>query len=438
MVPPPAPSFGANTAVRLVSLPAGQAGLRRHRAVDPAWATALPSAVPPTPRCDVVQWQDARLLPGQRWFDPSRRSSFLGRLTAGSSALNRRMRGSNPARGAHLTDEDMASMRSPTPPERVRFLPSVLYTPRSSSRPGCRSLTPVTRVRTPLGALLDATVVSGRKHTALPALRTGFESRRSLSMGLLVARMVACIHPSGVRFPGAPLLSADREPLPRFSIARIPEGVPCRGRNCRLAPSLGCRWQTHALGRAWWRGSAVSRVGRVRLPSRALTRRSSADRAPPCDGGGRRFESSRRDTRTGRRRRWSARELRRRSRRLQGSAPPQAGIRAARFRSRGTALANKPRRRAGWVGAALIWRSSVVRFHGRRSPRSSAEEQRASTPRAQVRALPGSSEVTGRRGDGPPHRLRASEIAGSNPADQILALARERRAVEERLSSRAS
>ena len=96
-------------------------------------------------------------------------------------------------------------MRSPTPPERVRFLPSVLHTPRSSSRPGCRSLTPVTRVRTPLGALLDATVVSGRKHTALPALRTGFESRRSLSMGLLVARMVACIHPSGVRFPGAPL-----------------------------------------------------------------------------------------------------------------------------------------------------------------------------------------------------------------------------------------
>ena len=51
-------------------------------------------------RCDVVQWQDVRLLPGERWFDPSRRSAFLGRLTAGSSALNRRMRGSNPARGA--------------------------------------------------------------------------------------------------------------------------------------------------------------------------------------------------------------------------------------------------------------------------------------------------------------------------------------------------
>ena len=51
-------------------------------------------------RCDVVQWQDVRLLPGERWFDPGRRSAFLGRLTAGSSALNRRMRGSNPARGA--------------------------------------------------------------------------------------------------------------------------------------------------------------------------------------------------------------------------------------------------------------------------------------------------------------------------------------------------
>ena len=41
----------------------------------------------------------------------------------------------------------------------------------------------------------------------------------------------------------------------------------------------------------------------------------------------------------------------------------------------------------------------------------------------QVRALPGSSwEVTGRRGAWPPHRLRASEIAGSNPADQTFAL----------------
>ena len=285
----------------------------------------------------------------------------------------------------------MASTRSPTPPERVRFLPSVLHTPRSSSRPGCRSLTPVTRVRTPLGALLDATVVSGRKHTALPALRTGFESRRSLSMGLLVARMVACIHPSGVRFPGAPPF--------RFSPRRPPKVSPVGAATAAWAPPLGCRSQAHALGRAWWRGSAVSRVGRVRLPSRALARRSSADRAPPCDGGGRRFESSRRDTTAT-------------SRSCGGEADADADAdrvlprrwrgSARCFRSAGSRLRTSRRRRAGWAGAALIWRSSVVRFHGRRSPRSSAEEQGASTPRAQVRALPGSSEVTGRRGDGHP------------------------------------
>jgi hypothetical protein len=180
-------------------------------------------------------------------------------------------------------------MRSPTPPERVRFLPSVLHTPRSSSRPGCRSLTPVTRVRTPLGALLDATVVSGRKHTALPAPRTGFESRRSLHGAL--GGQDGGLHPP------------ERGSIPRGSTVsrRAPEGVPCRGPQLPRDTTARLWSQAHALARAWWRGSAVSRVGRVRLPSRALTRRSSADRAPPCDGGGRRFESSRRDmTTTGR------------------------------------------------------------------------------------------------------------------------------------------
>ena len=83
MVPPPAPSFGAYTTVRLVSLPAGQAGLRRHCADNLAGATVpgqgrcVPSRRLPCrslTRCDVVQWQDVRLLPGERWFDPSRRS----------------------------------------------------------------------------------------------------------------------------------------------------------------------------------------------------------------------------------------------------------------------------------------------------------------------------------------------------------------------------
>ena len=75
-------------------------------------------------RCDVVQRQDVRLLTGECWFEPSRRSSLLDRLTAGSPALNRRVRGSNPARGTPC-GRDVASRRAPTPPVRVRFLPSV-------------------------------------------------------------------------------------------------------------------------------------------------------------------------------------------------------------------------------------------------------------------------------------------------------------------------
>ena len=100
--------------------------------------------------------------------------------------------------------------------------------------------------------------------------------------------------------PRGSTLSADREPLPRSrsreSLKASPVGAATAA--WRETPLVTLQVATHALGRAWWRGSAVSRVGRVRLPSRALTRRSSADRAPPCDGGGRRFESSRRDTTT--------------------------------------------------------------------------------------------------------------------------------------------
>ena len=168
------------------------------------------------------------------------------------------------------------------------------------------------------------------------------------------------------------------------------------------------RGSIHALGRAWWRGSAVSRVRRVRLPPRALLAVAQRIRAPPCEGGGRRFESSRRDT-----------TLRRRSRRLQGCARREAGSKRG-IPLGGIPLANKHRRRAGREGTALIrrgaWFDSTVVDPTRPWPR----------------------EPPGRRGDWPPHRLRASEIAGSSPADQILALPGERRAVEERLSSRAS
>ena len=186
-------------------------------------------------------------------------------------------------------------MRSPTPPERVRFLPSVLYTPRSSSRPGCRSLTPVTRVRTPLGALLDATVVSGRKAHGVASAADRVRVPAVALDGALGGQDGG-LHPpergsiprGSTSFPQ--IENRSRGSRSRESLKASPVGAATAAWRHRSA--VGRR--THALGRAWWCGSAVSRVGRVRLPSRALTRRSSADRAPPCDGGGRRFESSRR------------------------------------------------------------------------------------------------------------------------------------------------
>jgi hypothetical protein len=106
---PHRPSFGAYTPCAWsASRPAKPASGVTARTTwqartFPGQGRCIPSRRPPCrslTRCDVVQWQDVRLLPGERWFDPSRRSAFLDRLTAGSSALNRRMRGSNPARGA--------------------------------------------------------------------------------------------------------------------------------------------------------------------------------------------------------------------------------------------------------------------------------------------------------------------------------------------------
>ena len=79
---PPAPSFGATppcgSASRPASRPPASPRRRPGRGVDRprAGATPCPSAVRSLRRCDVVQWQDVRLLPGERWFDPSRRSCF--------------------------------------------------------------------------------------------------------------------------------------------------------------------------------------------------------------------------------------------------------------------------------------------------------------------------------------------------------------------------
>ena len=80
--------------------------------------------------------------PKDAWFESRPRSSAWG--THGSSV--------HP--NAHpLRTRTWHPLGLQNRSQRVRFLPSVLHTPRSSSRTGCRSLTPATRVRSPLGAL---------------------------------------------------------------------------------------------------------------------------------------------------------------------------------------------------------------------------------------------------------------------------------------------
>lgn len=75
-------------------------------------------------RCDVVQSAGRPAVTRGTLVRPQpSQLPFLGRLTAGSSALNRRMRGSNPARGA-AHGRDTASTRSPKP-RREGSIPSV-------------------------------------------------------------------------------------------------------------------------------------------------------------------------------------------------------------------------------------------------------------------------------------------------------------------------
>jgi hypothetical protein len=108
------------------------------------------------------------------------RNSFLGRLTAGSSALNRRMRGSNPARGALIRTRPWRP-GGLQPRAGEGSIPSV-----RASRPGlladrgCRPLKPATRVRIPLGAFPPTRPWCQRQHTGVPCLRCGFDPRRPL------------------------------------------------------------------------------------------------------------------------------------------------------------------------------------------------------------------------------------------------------------------
>lgn len=121
----------------------------------------------------------------------------------------------------------------------------------------------------------------------------------------------------------------------------------------RSSHARGCK-RLLALGRVWRCGSAVSRVRRVRSPSRALSSPSLSGRAPRSYRGPRGFDSSRRDC--------VARLV----------ASPRAVNPWSRVRFPGGAPFH--RRRAGRVGAALIRRA-----------------QRGSTPRSST--APGCREA---------------------------------------------
>jgi hypothetical protein len=142
-------------------------------------SASTPSSRSLHPHCDVVQSAGRpavtrRMLVRPRPSQLSAQPSFLGRLTAGSSALNRRMRGSNPARGALLRTRPWWP-GGLQPRAGEGSIPSVrASSPGLLVDRGCQPLKPATRVRIPLGALRgdDAAVVStaacGR---AMPAVR---------------------------------------------------------------------------------------------------------------------------------------------------------------------------------------------------------------------------------------------------------------------------
>ncbi len=132
-----------------------------------------------------------------------------------------------------------------------------------------------------------------------------------------------------------PGLLADRGCRSLTSVARV--RIPL---GALSSPSL-------ALGRVWECGPAVSRVRRVRFPSRAPSRRSSTGRALRSYRGEMGVQIL------------PARLRRKASSEPAGCEPVEQGaIPWRRLNDDGPAGA----------GTALIWRNSVVRFHGRRFP----------------------------------------------------------------------
>ena len=264
---------------------------------------------------------------------------------------------------------------------------------------------------------------------------------------------------------------------------RIPRDPRARPEGHRVRLQSDTSRIQHALGRA-----RVARPGC--LPGEAGSTPAESARlavaqwtgAPPCEGGGRRFESSRRGSSCSRARFRRAESRRsdprlRRGRSLKASASPPQLRRSVNERDLPTTGRLGRRRSDKAVERGSIPRSSMGDGRGgvrlksdtewRRSPRSSAEEQRASTPRvagsspagelsqsrlvvgesghptdfgrrrSQVRVLP----TRFRRGK---ERARGGTMGSPMLRSQVRVLStrlspsRGRRAVEERLSSRAS
>ena len=162
----------------------------------------------------------------------------------------------------------VCAMHYPLRPRALNDTPGTReHMPRSSSRPGCRPLKPVTRVRIPLGALhaiVVSAVARGVANAAgrvrLPAVASGFPGRGPLPAGGAGLRgPLAALRPlrSGARAPGT-------VPLP----TRPQRDARKPGRSDRNIEGLWCQRQTHvacthaigvqlpgapphALGRAW-------------------------------------------------------------------------------------------------------------------------------------------------------------------------------------------
>ena len=115
------------------SNPAASASAPRSSADSEQWVSAPRAPVRigpgcPCARCDVVQRQDDRLLPGECWFDPSRRSlSFVPRSSSSveDSGLSHRRRGFE-SRSGHLLEHMLSDASGICGPavsrvRRVRF-----------------------------------------------------------------------------------------------------------------------------------------------------------------------------------------------------------------------------------------------------------------------------------------------------------------------------